>query len=76
MPGGVDRHNEQLRRHVDLCAAFHVPILSFVDQPGFAVGIQAETEAYVRSLAPRAGAQQTGQHWEWTPGSDPRGRVS
>ena len=37
----------QLRRHVDLCAAFRLPVLSFVDQPGFAVGVQAEMEAYV-----------------------------
>ena len=69
MPGGVDRHNEQLRRHVDLCAAFHVPILSFVDQPGFAVGIQAETEAYVRSLARTRGTANRS-----TLGVDPRKR--
>ncbi|MFQ5554599.1 MAG: acyl-CoA carboxylase subunit beta [Acidimicrobiia bacterium] len=40
--------SEKLRRFVDLCDTFHLPIVSFVDQPGFAVGTDAETEATIR----------------------------
>ncbi len=39
---------EKLRRFVDLCDTFHVPIVSFVDQPGFAVGTAAEAAATIR----------------------------
>ncbi len=48
--GGVlSSHGAQkLRRFVDLCDTFHVPIVNFVDQPGFAVGVAAEKDATVR----------------------------
>lgn len=39
---------DKLRRFVDLCDTFHVPIVSFVDQPGFAVGSAAEQAATLR----------------------------
>jgi acetyl-CoA carboxylase carboxyltransferase component len=39
---------QKLRRFVDLCDTFHVPIVNFVDQPGFAVGVAAEEQATVR----------------------------
>jgi len=35
---------EKARRLVDLCNTFHIPIVAFVDQPGFAVGSVAEKE--------------------------------
>ena len=34
-----------------LCDTFHVPIVSFVDQPGFAVGTVAETQSTIRAGA-------------------------
>jgi acetyl-CoA carboxylase carboxyltransferase component len=40
--------SDKLRRFVDLCDAFHVPVASFVDQPGFTVGVEAEKAATIR----------------------------
>jgi acetyl-CoA carboxylase carboxyltransferase component len=40
--------SEKMRRHADLCNTFHVPIVAFVDQPGFAVGTVAERAATIR----------------------------
>ncbi len=39
---------DKLRRFVDLCDTFHLPIVSFVDQPGFAVGTAAEKAGTIR----------------------------
>jgi acetyl-CoA carboxylase carboxyltransferase component len=36
--------SEKLKRHVELSDTFNVPVVSFVDQPGFAVGLTAEKE--------------------------------
>ncbi len=36
------------RRFIELCETFHLPILSFVDEPGFMIGSQAEKEATIR----------------------------
>ena len=36
------------RRFLELCQTFHLPILSFVDEPGFMIGSQAEREATIR----------------------------
>lgn len=41
---------QKARRHVDLCGTFGLPILNLVDQPGFAVGTEAEKAAYVIHL--------------------------
>eukprot|EP01062_Namystynia_karyoxenos_P016249 TRINITY_DN15922_c0_g1_i1.p1 TRINITY_DN15922_c0_g1~~TRINITY_DN15922_c0_g1_i1.p1 ORF type:complete len:1193 (+),score=339.90 TRINITY_DN15922_c0_g1_i1:98-3580(+) len=38
----------KLRRHVDLCELFHVPLLNLVDMPGFVVGSEAERTAVIR----------------------------
>ncbi len=48
--GGVltARGADKLRRFVDMCDTFHLPIVNFVDQPGFAVGVAAEEQATVR----------------------------
>ncbi len=40
--------SDKLRRFLDLCDTFHVPIVNFVDQPGFAVGTAAERDATIR----------------------------
>jgi acetyl-CoA carboxylase carboxyltransferase component len=38
----------KVRRFVDLCDTFHLPVLSFVDEPGFMIGSRAEREATIR----------------------------
>jgi acetyl/propionyl-CoA carboxylase alpha subunit/acetyl-CoA carboxylase carboxyltransferase component len=39
---------DKLRRHLDLCDSFHIPVLNLVDNPGFAVGIEHERAATIR----------------------------
>ncbi len=39
---------EKLRRHLDLCDLFHLPILNLVDNPGFAVGLEHEIAGTIR----------------------------
>ena len=36
------------RRFMELCETFHLPIVSFVDEPGFMIGSQAEKDATIR----------------------------
>ena len=40
--------SEKLMRFVDLCDSFHLPIVNFVDQPGFMVGTAAELRGTIR----------------------------
>lgn len=47
--GALDADGSQkLCRHVDLCDTFHVPVVSFVDQPGFLIGTDAEKAGTIR----------------------------
>jgi len=39
---------QKLRRFVDLCQTFHLPIVTFVDEPGFMIGPDAERDATIR----------------------------
>ncbi|MEO1203260.1 MAG: carboxyl transferase domain-containing protein, partial [Pseudomonadota bacterium] len=39
---------DKLRRFVDLAETFHLPVVHFVDCPGFVIGSQAEREATIR----------------------------
>jgi len=39
---------EKVIRHMDLCSTFHLPVVHFVDCPGFAVGVRHETAAVTR----------------------------
>lgn len=39
---------DKLRRAVDLCDTFHLPVVNLVDQPGFAVGTAAEQAGTIR----------------------------
>ena len=39
---------DKLRRHLDVCDLFHLPILNLVDNPGFAVGIEHEIAGTIR----------------------------
>ncbi|KJS24169.1 MAG: methylmalonyl-CoA carboxyltransferase [Hyphomonadaceae bacterium BRH_c29] len=40
---------EKVSRHMDLCSMFHLPVVHFVDCPGFAVGVKAETAGVTRA---------------------------
>ena len=47
--GSMDAEGAQkVRRFVDLCETFHLPILSFVDEPGFMIGAGSEAAATIR----------------------------
>ena len=39
---------DKLRRHLDLCDLFHLPVLNLVDNPGFAVGLEHEVAGTIR----------------------------
>lgn len=38
----------KVRRFVDLCEAFHLPVVSLVDEPGFMIGARAEESGTIR----------------------------
>ncbi len=42
------RGAHKARRFIELCETFHLPILSFVDEPGFMIGSAAERDATIR----------------------------
>ncbi|HKY03460.1 MAG TPA: carboxyl transferase domain-containing protein, partial [Blastocatellia bacterium] len=47
--GGLDAPgSEKMTRFVDLCDTFHLPVVNFVDQPGFLIGTAAERAGTVR----------------------------
>ena len=39
---------DKLKRHLDLCDTFHIPVLNLVDNPGFAVGLEHELAGTIR----------------------------
>ena len=39
---------DKLKRHLDLCDLFHIPVLNLVDNPGFAVGLEHEIAGTIR----------------------------
>lgn len=39
---------QKMRRFVDFCNTFHLPVISFVDEPGFMIGPDAEQAATIR----------------------------
>jgi acetyl/propionyl-CoA carboxylase alpha subunit/acetyl-CoA carboxylase carboxyltransferase component len=39
---------DKVRRHLDLCDLFHLPVLNLCDNPGFAVGIEHEMAGTIR----------------------------
>ena len=39
---------DKLKRHLDVCDLFHLPVLNLVDNPGFAVGIEHEIAGTIR----------------------------
>ncbi|MCP4754764.1 MAG: propionyl-CoA carboxylase [Proteobacteria bacterium] len=40
--------SQKLRRLIELCDTFHLPVVNFVDEPGFMIGPEAETTATIR----------------------------
>ena len=54
----------KVRRFVELCDAFHLPIVSFVDEPGFMIGPGAEAAATIRyGMEAMFAVQQTRVPW-------------
>lgn len=51
--GGVltDLGSDALTRLVDLCQTFHLPLVTFTDQPGIAIGVEAERRGTIRWAA-------------------------
>lgn len=43
--------SEKMRRIVDLAETFHLPVVNFVDQPGFVIGVEAEKQGTIRAGA-------------------------
>lgn len=39
---------QKLRRFIDFCNSFHLPVLSFVDEPGFMIGPDSEMAGTIR----------------------------
>jgi acetyl-CoA carboxylase carboxyltransferase component len=43
--------SEKLTRFADLAETFHLPVVNFVDQPGFVIGVEAEKAGTIRKGA-------------------------
>jgi len=39
---------EKFQRFIDMCDTFHLPVVNFVDQPGFAIGKKSEMHGTIR----------------------------
>jgi len=49
MAGSIDAAAaEKMTRFVDLCDTFRLPLINFVDNPGFLVGVEAEKQGTIR----------------------------
>ncbi len=55
---------QKYRRFVETCDTFHVPVVNFVDQPGFMIGPEAERAGTIRyGMAAVAAAAQATVPW-------------
>jgi acetyl-CoA carboxylase carboxyltransferase component len=55
---------QKIRRFVETCDSFHLPIVSFVDEPGFMIGEAAERAATIRhGMAAMFAVLQTSVPW-------------
>jgi acetyl-CoA carboxylase carboxyltransferase component len=63
--GSMTAHGaRKVRRFVETCDLFHLPIVSLVDEPGFAIGAAAEQAATIRfGMEAMFAALQTGVPW-------------
>ena len=49
MFGGLTAEaSDKLARFVDTCDQFHLPLVNFVDQPGFVIGTESERRGTIR----------------------------
>ena len=49
LAGSIDADAaEKMTRFVDLCDTFHLPVVNFVDNPGFLIGVEAEKRGTIR----------------------------
>lgn len=55
---------QKYRRFVEMCDTFHVPVINFVDQPGFMIGPESEQAGTIRyGMAAVAAAAQSSMPW-------------
>ena len=55
---------QKYRRFVEMCDTFHVPVVNFVDQPGFMIGPESEQAGTIRyGMAAVAAAAQATVPW-------------
>ena len=55
---------QKMRRLIELCDTFHLPVVNFVDEPGFMIGPRAESNATIRyGMAAVAAASQAATPW-------------
>ena len=55
---------QKYRRFVEMCDTFHLPIVNFIDQPGFMIGPESERAGTIRfGMAAVAAAVQSGVPW-------------
>lgn len=55
---------QKYRRFVETCDTFHVPVINFIDQPGFMIGPESEQAGTIRyGMAAVAAAAQSTMPW-------------
>ena len=55
---------QKYRRFVEMCDTFHIPVVNFIDQPGFMIGPEAEMKGTIRyGMAAVAAAAQATIPW-------------
>ena len=55
---------QKMRRMIELCDTFHLPLVNFVDEPGFMIGREAEDAATIRyGMAAVAAAAEASISW-------------
>ena len=55
---------QKMRRLIEMCDTFHLPLVNFVDEPGFMIGPQAESSGTIRyGMAAVAAAAQASTPW-------------
>jgi acetyl-CoA carboxylase carboxyltransferase component len=55
---------QKMRRIIELCDTFHLPLVNFVDEPGFMIGPDAEANGTIRfGMAAVAAAAQASTPW-------------
>ena len=55
---------QKMRRQIEFCETFHLPLVNFVDEPGFMIGPAAERDGTIRyGMAAVAAAAQATVPW-------------